>query len=109
MLGYDITKGAYSIVGPPSTPSAWTSQVDIARAVARLSILALHPATASSVPETVRISGTNASAEDVADAVSRVRGVPKGPIESVSAESVRTSLREASPADQAQRFLDYLK
>ena len=109
MLGYDITKGAYSIVGPPSTASAWTSQVDIARAIAQLSVLTLNPATAASVPETVRISGSNPSVEELADAVARARSVPKGQIESVSADSVRVSLREASPADQAQRFLDYLK
>ena len=47
---------------------------DIARATARLALLAADPATASRVPDEVRIAGTTASVEEIRDSIVRHTG-----------------------------------
>jgi hypothetical protein len=54
---------------PRDMPVAYTAKSDIGRALAELALLALSPATADSVPDSVRIAGCSASAAEVAQAL----------------------------------------
>lgn len=79
-VGIDIKANRYTALGDSKTKFAITSEYDIGRALAQLSILALDPKTSASVPEEVRIVGDNVNYEDIRDAVARVKGVPTGQI-----------------------------
>ncbi|KAI0690292.1 hypothetical protein C8T65DRAFT_765677 [Cerioporus squamosus] len=103
-LGIDIGRNVYTPLGPGSTRLATTAEDDIARSVAQLAMLSLDPATASTVPTHVRIAGQNVSYEEIRDTVSRVKGVPKGEIESKSLEEFVNNLK-ANPNDN---LLDYI-
>ncbi|KZT64190.1 hypothetical protein DAEQUDRAFT_741441 [Daedalea quercina L-15889] len=59
--------------GLPDAKTAVTSMADIARALAELTLLSLNPETASSVPDDVRIAGSNASWQQVINIVQKVR------------------------------------
>jgi DNA-binding transcriptional regulator YdaS (Cro superfamily) len=54
---------------PRDVPVAYTAKSDVGRALAELALLALSPATASSVPDSVRIAGCSVSAAEVARAL----------------------------------------
>ncbi|KAI0745962.1 hypothetical protein C8Q76DRAFT_765012 [Earliella scabrosa] len=92
--GVDIKHNRYIALGDPKNRFAVTSEYDIGRALARLSILALDPATSASVPEDVRIAGQNLNYEDIRDAVARVKGVPKGEIVSEDLAAHKKMLQE---------------
>ena len=82
-----------------------TSMADIGRAVARLAILALDPATAASVPDELRIAGDTVTYEDVRDLVARIKGVGKGDIKSEDLAQRKNALRE----NPGGNFLEYLR
>ena len=108
-LGIDLATNSYKVLGSPSTPFPATAQPDIVRAVARLALLALDPATADSVPTNgVHIAGNNVNVKDIAAAVTRMRGVQPGTIESSDLAGVKESLIAASPEEQGKRFTDYV-
>ena len=92
--GVDIKQNRYIALGDPKNRFAVTSEYDIGRALARLSILALDPATSASVPEDVRIAGQNLNYEDIRDAVARVKGVSKGEIVSEDLAAHKKMLQE---------------
>ncbi|RDX47845.1 hypothetical protein OH76DRAFT_1419308 [Lentinus brumalis] len=104
-LGIDIENNVYTPLGSASTRLATTAEDDIARAVAQLAILSLDPATASRVPAHARIAGQNVSYEEIRDAVSRIKGVPKGEIKSKNLEEFNSNLK-ANPNDN---LLDYIR
>jgi len=83
-FGFDTANLTYTSVGSPDKKTAITTKADIGRALAELSLLALSPESASSVPDDVRIAGENVSYRAVRDTVQRVReelGVePRGEI-----------------------------
>jgi len=83
-FGFDAANLTYNVVRSPDEKFAVTSKVNVGRALAELSVLALSPETASSVLEHVRISGENVSCRQLRDMVQGVRnelGVePKGEI-----------------------------
>ncbi|KZT64191.1 NAD(P)-binding protein [Daedalea quercina L-15889] len=60
-------------VGSPDAKTALTSRTDIARALAELTLLSLNPETASSVPDDVRIAGSNTSWRQIIVIVQKVR------------------------------------
>ncbi len=103
-VGIDIEKNVYSPLGPASLRIAVTHEDDIARSVARLAILSLDPATASTVPNHVRISGQNVSYEEIRDAVARVKGVPKGEIKSYDLDEYKKNLK-ANPSNFIMDFV----
>ncbi|KAI0806853.1 hypothetical protein C8Q74DRAFT_1312876 [Fomes fomentarius] len=90
---HNSAKNKYKVVGPTTARWANTDLVDLARAVARLSILALDPATSAKVPDVVRIAGDNVSIEDVRDIVARVKEVEPGEIVSEDLMALKESLR----------------
>ncbi|TFK84562.1 NAD(P)-binding protein [Polyporus arcularius HHB13444] len=104
-LGIDIENNVYTPLGSASTRLATTAEDDIARAVAQLAILSLDPATASRVPAHARIAGQNVSYEEIRDAVSRIKGVPKGEIKNKNLEEFNSNLK-ANPNDN---LLDYIR
>ncbi|RPD57558.1 NAD(P)-binding protein [Lentinus tigrinus ALCF2SS1-7] len=104
-LGIDIEKNVYTPLGSERTRVATTAEDDIARSVARLAILSLDPATASTVPTDLRIAGQNVSYEEIPDAVSRVKGVPNGAIKTLDLEEFDRNLKE-NPNDN---LLDYIR
>ena len=70
-----------------------------------LSLLALDPATAATVPDEVRIAGSSVSFEEVRDIVARVKGVEKGKIVSEDLAAHKKALSEKPGED----FLGYLR
>ena len=105
LVGIDIENNVYSPLGPGSIRIATTAEDDIARSLAQLAILSLDPATASTVPANLRIAGQNVSYEEIRDAVSRVEGVPKGEIKSLSLEEFNRNLRK----NPTTNVLDYIR
>ncbi|KAI0630223.1 hypothetical protein C8Q77DRAFT_249300 [Trametes polyzona] len=105
-IGFDLEKNVYTPYGSASAKFATTSKADIGRAVASLSLLALDPSSAASVPDEVRIAGSIVSFEDVRDIVARVKGVAPGEIKSEDAEKVKNQLREQKGDGS---ILDYLR
>ncbi|TFK80642.1 hypothetical protein K466DRAFT_558868 [Polyporus arcularius HHB13444] len=103
-LGIDVEKNVYTSLGPASNRIATTAGDDIGRSVARLAVLSLDPATASTVPTDLRIAGQNVSYEEIRDAVARVKGVPKGEIRSKSLEEFNSNLK----AHPTGNVLDYI-
>ncbi len=103
-MGIDIEKNVYTSLGPASNRVATTAGDDIGRSVARLAVLSLDPATASTVPTDLRIAGQNVSYEEIRDAVARVKGVPKGEIRSKSLEEFNNNLK----AHPTGNVLDYI-
>ncbi|CCM05454.1 uncharacterized protein FIBRA_07674 [Fibroporia radiculosa] len=73
-FGFDTANRVYTCIGSPDKKTAITGKVDIARALAELSLLALSPGTAAQVPDEARIAGDNVSYRDIRDIVQRVRG-----------------------------------
>ena len=108
--GIDIANNTYKIYGPPSICTAYTSEADVGRSVARLSMLALDPTSASHIPDRpLRITGDCLSVEDIAAAVIRVKGGPTTKIECEPVEGVMKSLQEALPEEREQLWLDYIR
>jgi hypothetical protein len=64
--GFDHEKGVFSPFGSPSQRVTFTSQSDIARSLAELSLLASQPSMSSKVPDCVRIAGSTASFQEIA-------------------------------------------
>ncbi|KAH9858412.1 NmrA-like family-domain-containing protein [Lenzites betulinus] len=106
-LGFDLQNNVFTPYGPASQKFATTSKADIGRATASLSLLALDPKTAASVPDLVRIAGSIVTFEDVRDIFARVKGVPKGEIQSVDIEAAIARLR--SEKGHAGNLLDYIR
>ena len=104
-MGIDVENNIYSPLGPGSLRIAVTAEDDIARSIARLAVLSLDSATASTVPTYVRIAGQNVSYEEIRDAVARVKGVPKGEIKSYDLHEYKKKL-QASPSDF---IMDYVR
>ncbi|KAI0690293.1 hypothetical protein C8T65DRAFT_745886 [Cerioporus squamosus] len=102
-LGIDIENNVYTPLGSASNRIATTAEEDIARSIAQLAILSLDPATASTVPTNLRIAGQNVNYEEIRDAVSRVKGVPKGEIKSKSLEEFVNNLK-AEPDRERPRL-----
>ena len=93
-MGFDIANNTFTPYGSPSTKLSSNSRADIAKAIARLSILALDPATAAKVPDELRIAGTTTTFEEVRDIVARVKGVEKGKIVSEDLAAHKKALSE---------------
>lgn len=93
----NVPANTFRCLGSAAVRSTYTALPDIGRAVARLALLALDPATAASVPADARVCGDVVSTEEIRDAVARVRGVEKGPIEVGDVAAVRKRLRENQP------------
>lgn len=102
-----MEKNRYGCIGPPNQRVTFTSTADIGRAVARLAILALDAATAPSVPDHVRITGSVVSYEDVRDLVSVIKGVKKGEIRSEDLEEHKKSL--PGEREQPGSILHYIR
>lgn len=64
-IGFDTPNKLYTSVGPATTRTSFTSKVDIARAVARLAVLATQDP--ANVPDHVRISGDAKSFAELAE------------------------------------------
>ncbi|PIL35924.1 hypothetical protein GSI_01584 [Ganoderma sinense ZZ0214-1] len=103
-LGIDVKKNVYTPLGPGTLRFATTGKNDIGRSVARLSILALDPATTAAVPGRLRIAGHNVSYDEIRDIVARVKGVPKGTIRSGDLKAAKENLSK-HPTDN---ILDYI-
>ena len=84
-MGFDTPNLTYPAVGAPDKKTATTAKADIGRALAELTLLALNPTAAASVPDDVHIAGDNVSVSEVRDIVQRARGEfdvqPSGEIE----------------------------
>ncbi|KAH9918415.1 uncharacterized protein BXZ73DRAFT_52982 [Epithele typhae] len=93
----NVHANTFTALGDPHTRFAATALPDIARAVARLALLALDPATRDDVPAVVHVYGDNVSVAEIRDAVARVKGVEKGPIEVGDVAAVKQRLRENQP------------
>ncbi|KAI0668414.1 hypothetical protein C8Q78DRAFT_1047045 [Trametes maxima] len=105
IMGIDVEKNAYTCYGPPSQRFSTTSTADLGRAVIRLATLSLDPASASRVPDELRISGSTVSYEDVQGIVARVKGVARGEIESKDLTQFKNRIRQ----DPGQNYQDYLR
>ncbi|KAI0737950.1 NAD-P-binding protein [Daedaleopsis nitida] len=105
ILGFDIANNTFTTYGSPSTKLSSTSRVDIAKAIARLSILALDPATSAKVPDELRIAGSTTTIEEIRDVVARVKGVEKGKIVSEDLAAHKKALSEKP----GENFLGYLR
>ena len=103
-MGIDIKKNVYTPVGPGTLRFATTAKSDIGRSVARLSIIALDPATAAAVPGKLHIAGHNVSYDEIRDIVARVKGLPKGTIRSRDLKTEKENLSK-HPSDNV---LDYI-
>ncbi|KAH9942385.1 uncharacterized protein BXZ73DRAFT_74651 [Epithele typhae] len=103
LLGLDIQGNAYRSLGPATSRFSASAEVDIGRAVARLAVLALDPATAARVPGTVRLAPNTTSHAELA--VARVRGVPRGAVEGGGLGAFKRALSE-KPTDV---LVDYLR
>ncbi|EED84085.1 predicted protein [Postia placenta Mad-698-R] len=73
-FGFDATNLTFAFAGSPDSKITVTSKVDIARATARLSLLALSQDTAVPFEGVIRVAGQHVSYRQIADAVERVRG-----------------------------------
>ena len=104
----DLKNNKFSCLGPTSTRFAITDPADIGRAVAQLSVLALDPATAGTVPDTVRIAGQIVSMEDIRDAAARISGREPGEIVSGDLAAVKESLRKNFP-NPPMSIIDYAR
>lgn len=93
-MGFDLETNVFTPYGPATQRFAATSKTDIARAVARLALLALDASATGSVPDEVRIAGSIATFEGVRDIVAQVKGVPKGEIQSQDIEQAKQRLRD---------------
>ncbi|KAI0713565.1 hypothetical protein C8Q76DRAFT_620621 [Earliella scabrosa] len=107
-LGVDLMNNRYSCLGPTSARFATTDLTDIGRAVAQLSVLALDPETAGTIPDTVRIAGQVVSMEDIRDAAARVSGREPGEIVSGDLAAVKESLRKNFP-NPPMSIIDYAR
>ena len=74
--------------------------------IARLTVLALDPATKGSVPNNVRVFGQNVSVEEIRDAVARMKGIPKGTIQVGDVAQVKKKLKENQPPTRMS-IIDY--
>ena len=104
-IGLDVKNNAYTFFGSPETKWATTAEIDIARSIAQLSVLALDPVTAASVPSSMHIASVHTSHADIAATVARVRGVPKS---EVLAEDLGM-YKEWLSKNSSQSIFDYLK
>ncbi|KAI0355069.1 NAD(P)-binding protein [Trametes cingulata] len=92
-------------IGPASQRITFTSMTDIGRASARLSLLALDPATASKVPDHVHTAGTTVSIAEMRDLLTRYTG--KTP--EIKSEDL-TAARERLKGDASNaHILDYVR
>ncbi|TFK86749.1 NAD(P)-binding protein [Polyporus arcularius HHB13444] len=108
-VGVDVANNTFTCFDPPSARFGVTDLADIGRAVAQLSVLALDPETAGTVPDVVRIAGQNVSMEDIRDAVARVKGVAPGKIVNLGDPApAKKALRDEYP-DSRYRILDYVR
>ncbi|KAI0717976.1 hypothetical protein C8T65DRAFT_99221 [Cerioporus squamosus] len=107
--GIDVANNTFTCYDPPSARFGMTDLADIGRAIAQLSVLALDPNTAGSVPDDVRIAGQNVSMEDIRDAVARVKGVAPGKIVNLGDPApAKKALRDEYPSSQ-YRIFDYIR
>ena len=69
LVGFDPKNEVISVVGSLDQPSSFTSQADIGRAIARLSVLASFPESypGLNVPETVVIAGSTYTHRQIAE------------------------------------------
>ncbi|KAI0642076.1 NAD(P)-binding protein [Trametes meyenii] len=103
-LGIDVANNTYTCYGSPTQRFSATSRADIGRSVARLAIVALDPATASKVPDELRVAGTTASYEDIRDLIAKTKGIPKGEVKSEDLAVLKARIRQ----DPGKNFLDYI-
>lgn len=114
-VGFDTANLTYTSVGSPDAKTATTAKADIGRALAELTLLALNPETAASVPDDVHVAGNNVSYRAVRDVVQRVRaelGVqPAGEIalQSVDLAVFKENLRKEHLEKPKPHPLDHLK
>ena len=102
----DPMANVYRCLGSPKTRFALTALADIGRAVVQLAVLVLGGN--SSVPGEVRVCGQNVSVEDIRDAVARVRGAARGPIEVGDLAAVKQRLKENQPPTMMD-IVDYAR
>ncbi|TFK51295.1 NAD(P)-binding protein [Heliocybe sulcata] len=72
VVGFDTPGGTYTCVGPRNSPFALTSKTDIGRSLVFLSLLCMS--SPDEVPDAVRLAGSLASVEDIANAVGKESG-----------------------------------
>ncbi|KAI0324699.1 NAD-P-binding protein [Cubamyces sp. BRFM 1775] len=106
VLGIDLDQNTYTCYGPPTQKFSITAMEDIGRAVARLSILALDPSIASTVPDEVQIAGTTTTYEEIRNTVARVRGVPSAEIEVRDVGELKEEIRRGA---SGKTFYEYIK
>ncbi|EJF63131.1 hypothetical protein DICSQDRAFT_146106 [Dichomitus squalens LYAD-421 SS1] len=104
VFNWDPAENVYNIVGPSTVKNTLTHQSDIGRAVAQISVLALDPATASTVPTDIRIAGNVVNYENLRDIVSRVEGIPRGEIICKDIAAAKDALSQ----DPTSNILDYV-
>ena len=99
-LGIDWEKRTTQCVGSAEPLFGMTAFDDIARAVARVALIALDPAAAASLPEDgrVRVGGQFASVLDIKAAVKRVKGVELD-VHISDAQAVRGMLKAKYPPE----------
>ncbi|RPD55669.1 NAD-P-binding protein [Lentinus tigrinus ALCF2SS1-7] len=107
VIGIDIEKNTFTSYGSPSQKVTLSSLSDIGKALARLSILAIDPATSAKVPDELRIASDTLSFEEVRDVVARVKGVEKGKIVSEDLVAKKEGLKGTQSAPGA--ILSYIR
>lgn len=89
--------------GSPSLRTAYTAKIDIGRSLVRLATLALSsdPAVSSTVPEHVRIAGSNLTLQEVKVIIARESGQEIA-IETLDLDDLRESLKRDVLAGRVQ-------
>ncbi|KAI0333182.1 NAD-P-binding protein [Cubamyces sp. BRFM 1775] len=113
---WKVPSDVYEFTGSSSQRVTFTSMDDIGRSAARLALLAVDPATASQVPDELRIAGTTASVEEIRDIVVRHTG-KQGTIKCNDLAEARRQTVAGAGADMAlyvrvaagEGWMDYSK
>ncbi|OSD02068.1 NAD(P)-binding protein [Trametes coccinea BRFM310] len=103
---FKVPSDVYECTGPASQRITLTSMTDIGRATARLSLLSLDPATASQVPDEVRLAGSTVSIEDIRDLIAKYTG-KKAEIKCHDLTAAKELLKAGGPG-KAQDLFQYL-
>lgn len=104
LFNWDAAQNVYTIFGPSTVKNTLTHQSDIGRSVAQVSVLALDPATAATVPGQLYVAGNVVNYEDLQEIVSRVKGIPKGEIVCKDIAAAKEALKK----NPTQNVLEYV-
>ncbi|TDL18394.1 NAD(P)-binding protein [Rickenella mellea] len=109
--GYDFANKKFTALGSPDTPIAFTSTQDIGRTLAQLSILCTSSAdTRNSIPEIVRVAGTQVSVKQIAEIMGKESG-DTIEVESVHLKEFKEELRKTyvSTGVKGAAFPDFVR